>query len=285
MSDHNVASETTRDSRGAFVVGVRGRGWCDPSALYTAMAAVGLQAYAAGRVSPREALLEAMVDSYTGPYMVTNLPKGKGLVILKLVPSHDGNLKEGMPVFAASVTKDGTMDVIHDPDDENPWEPLVRPLYERYLTQVSPGRLVAMVRKYAEKGLSGAAIDSITWLPERSVEPWRKFVATVTSVASLRISTVKCSVDEETAKAVIDHVTAARLKEADAIATRVLALDPFRELAGAEIRALARRARQLEAQVARDEADIGVSLTSVRELLAKAQNTKAIASVQEAVAG
>lgn len=278
-------SETVRDSRGAFVVGVRGRGWCDPGKLYAALDGIGLASYAAKRVSPREALLEAMVDSYSGPYMVTNLPKGKGLVILKLVPSHDGTLKEGMPVFAASVTKSGVMDVIFDPDEDSLWEPKVRPTYERYRTMVSPGKLVGMVRKYATDGLGGAAIDSIVWLPERSVEPWRKFVTTIGTVASLRISTVKCSVDEETAKAVIDHVTAARLKEADAITTRILALDPLREAAGPEIRALARRARLLEAQVTRDEADIGVSLTSVRELLAKAQNTKAIASVQEAVAG
>lgn len=280
-------SETTKtfDARGAFVVGCRARGWAEPGALRRALASVDLEGLAPNPVTPREALGEAMAAAFPGPHTVQALPKGGGLVVLRFVPSHDGRLKEGMPVFAANVDKAGVVDVIHDPDDDELHEDRVLALYEGYRHLVSPGRLVFTIRSYANSGLSGASIDAVTWLPPRSLDKWGVFVSAFTSVAPVRVSTVRCAVDEETAKAVIDHVTAARLKEAEALGEKLVALDPLRELAQAEIRGLTRRARQLEALVAKDEADLGVTLDAVRNVLAKAMVTKSIADVQEAIAG
>ena len=113
---------------------------------------------------------------------------------------------------------------------------------------------------------------------------WNRFTTAFRTAAPTRINTVSCAVDEETAKAVIDHVTAARLKEATSIAEKLRALDPVRQSSGAEILALSRQARKLEAQVGLDETDLGTTLGAVRECLQKAKLANMIGTIQSGIA-
>jgi hypothetical protein len=281
MIETSSAYVHSLDSRGAFIVGVRGRGWVEPGPLRKALAAVNLEGVCPTIATPHEALHQAMSDSFPGPHTVVSLPKNKGLCVLRFVSSDGGRLKEGMPVYAASVDKAGlVVELVFDPEDNHA---KVLALYEGFKTKVSPGRLVIAVRDYALRALGGAKVDSLIWLPPRVLPTWNLLVGAF--AGTVRVSSVRPSVDEETAKGIIDHVTEARMKEATTIGEKLLALDPVKLAAGNEIRYLAKRARELELQLAKDEADLGVSLESVRLTLKRAQATNTVGLVQEAIAG
>lgn len=283
FDQHAQPTSTTQslDSRGAFIVGVRGRGWAEPAPLRRSLEAVDLVGVCPTIATPHEALNQAMTDAFPGPHTVVSLPKNQGLCVLRFVSSDGGRLKEGMPVYAASVDKSGTvMEVVFDPEDNHA---KVLALYNGFKTKVSPGRLVAAVRDYALRSLGGAKVDSLIWLPPRVLPTWNKLVGAF--AGTVRVSSVRPSVDEETAKGIIDHVTEARMKEAATIGEKLLALDPVKAAAGGEIRALAKRARELELQVQKDELDLGVKLDSVREILKKAQAANIVGTIQVAIAG
>lgn len=270
------------DSRGLFVVGIRANGWANPISLNRELVAIDRGDFAADEATPHEVLFHAMAMAFGGGHIVQALPKGAGLCVLRFVTREGDKLKEGVPVFAAKARKNGEVEIIFDPENR---ENDVLQQFEQFRHAASPGRQTYMIRKFAEIELGAANIDGVLWISPRHIVAWREFVGAIGRASSARVSTVTCSVDEETAKAVMDHVIAARLKEANDIREKIMKFDPIKDAAASTIKYLHRRARELARQVELDESDLGIMLTEVREQLESIKLTDAVATVQASLAG